>query len=293
MNLSHLQQYSESRVRALFGLTPAALGELLAAVLAVLVERRRQSQQARPRQRALGGGRKRTLKPYQEVLLTLVYLRHNTAHAVVGELFGVSADTSENTVYEVLPVLREVCPAERWAAQKQWQRSAPTWLPDAVDHVLIDSFETPVPRPSEKAAQKRRYSGKKKRHTLKTQVVTDAQGEILTLDAGHPGPRADLRIYEQSSVAEQFPQAKKQADLAYLGTADLVVPQRKPRGKELTLEQRQANRQLARTRVYAEHGIRRIKGWRILRGEYRLPTGLFPRVASVVVGLVQVSRLCG
>src|SRR5438132_6300248 len=101
MNVSHLQHYSESRVRALFGLASAALGELLTAVLPVLVERRRQSQQARPRQRALGGGRKRTLKPYQEVLLTLVYLRHNTAHAVVGELFGVSADTSENTVYEV------------------------------------------------------------------------------------------------------------------------------------------------------------------------------------------------
>lgn len=293
MNLSQLQGYSESRVRALFGLTPAALGELLAAVLPVLVERRRQRQQAKPRQRAPGGGRKRTLKPYQELLLTLVYLRHNTAHAVVGELFGMSADTSENTVSEVLPVLREVCPAERWEAERRWQRNAPTWKPDAVDQLLIDSFETPVPRPSEPAAQKRRYSGKKKRHTLKTQVVTDAQGEILTIDAGHPGPRADKRVYEQSSVAEQFPAARKQADLAYLGTAGLVVPQRKPRGKELNAEQRQANRELARKRVYVEHGIRRIKGWRIVRGEYRLPTGLFPLVASVVVGLVQVNRLCG
>lgn len=293
MNLSQLQGYSESRVRALFGLTPAALGELLAAVLPVLVERRRQRQQAKPRQRAPGGGRKRTLKPYQELLLTLVYLRHNTAHAVVGELFGMSADTSENTVSEVLPVLREVCPAERWEAERRWQRNAPTWKPDAVDQLLIDSFETPVPRPSEPAAQKRRYSGKKKRHTLKTQVVTDAQGEILTIDAGHPGPRADKRVYEQSSVAEQFPAASKQADLAYLGTAGLVVPQRKPRGKELNAEQRQANRELARKRVYVEHGIRRIKGWRIVRGEYRLPTGLFPLVASVVVGLVQVNRLCG
>lgn len=293
MKLSQLQHYSESRVRALFGLAPTALGNLLAAVLPVLVARRREGQQARPRQRALGGGRKRTLKPYQEVLLTLVYLRHNTAHAVVGELFGVSADTSENTLSEVLPVLREVCPAERWAAQKQWQRSAPTWQPDAVDHVLIDSFETPVPRPSEPAAQQRRYSGKKKRHTLKTQVVTDAQGEILTIDAGHPGPRADKRIYEQSNVAELFPGAQKQGDLAYLGAADVVVPQRKPRGKELTAEQRQANRELARSRVYVEHGIRRVKGWRIVRGEYRLPTGLFPLVAAVVVGLVQVSRLAG
>src|SRR5215210_6832380 len=155
MNLSQLQHYSEDRVRALFGLTPKALGELFAAVLPVLVQRRQQRQQERPhRQRAWGGGRQRRLKPYQEVLLTLVYLRHNVAHAVVGELFGVSADTSENTFHEVVAVLREVCPANRWAAEKQWKRSEPSWQPEEVDHVLIDSFESPVPRPSEPGAQK-------------------------------------------------------------------------------------------------------------------------------------------
>jgi hypothetical protein len=294
MQLSRLEHFPESRVRALFGLTPAALGELLAAVLPVLLARRTQQQQARPqRQRAVGGGRKRTLKPYQEVLLTLVYLRHNVAHAVVGELFGVSADTSENTFYEVVPVLQAACPAQRWEAEKHWQRREPSWTPAEVDHVLIDSFETPVPRPSEPQAQKRRYSGKKKRHTLKTQVVTDAQGEVLEIDAGHPGPRSDKRIYEQSHVAAQFPQAKQQGDLGYLGTAGMVVPQRKPRGQELTAEQRAANRELAQARIYAEHGIRRLKGWKIVRGEYRLPTGLFPLIAGVVVGLVHVGRLCG
>src|ERR1044071_9251845 len=188
MNLSQLQHYSEDRVRALFGLTPQALGELLAAVLPVLIARRQEGQQRRSgRQRGWGGGRRRRLQPYQEVLLTLVYLRHNTAHAIVGELFGVSADTSENTFHEVVAVLRDVCPAPRWEAEKQWKRAEPTWQPDAVDRVLIDSFETPVPRPSEPQAQQRRYSGKKKRHTLKTQVVTDPQGVILDVNAGHRG----------------------------------------------------------------------------------------------------------
>jgi len=39
--------------------------------------------------------------------------------------------------------------------------------------VIVDSFETPVPRPSDYEAQRRVYSGKKKDHTLKTQVVSD------------------------------------------------------------------------------------------------------------------------
>lgn len=274
-------------------MSPAALGTLLAAVLPVLLMRRTARQVARPdRKRACGGGRKRRLSPAQEVLLTLIYLRHNVAHAVVGALFGVSADTSENVVYEVLPVLREVCPAERYPAEKHWKRGEPTWRPETVDHVLIDSFETPVPRPSEAAAQKRRYSGKKKRHTLKSQVVSDVNGEILALHPGHPGPRSDKKLYEASGAEAQFPAAVKQGDLAYLGTT-LRTPERKPRGGELTAAQKAANREKARVRVKVEHGIRRIKGWRILRGDYRLPTGLFSLVATVVVGLVQVSRLCG
>jgi hypothetical protein len=294
MNLSNLQRFSKSRVRALFGLTPAALGELLIAALPVLVERRQQQQANRPdRRRAPGGGRKRGLAPYQEVLLTLVYLRHNVAHEVVGHLFGVSADTSENTFHEVVGVLREVCPSERWEAEKRWQKGEATWQPQKKDLVLIDSFETPIRRPSLPDAQRRVYSGKKKRHTLKTQIVTDAKGEIECIDPGHRGPMADKKVYEQSDVQQQYPQAKKQGDLGYQGVADMIVPHKKPKGGELTPEQKEENRALSSVRVHVEHGIRRIKGFHILREDYRLALGRFPMIAHAVVGLVQLNRLVG
>jgi len=92
MNRRFLENASPTRLHALFGLFPRALGDLLAVVLPVLLERRRQAQENRPdRKRKVGGGRKRLLAPYQEVLLTLAYLRHNVSHEVVGGLFGVSA----------------------------------------------------------------------------------------------------------------------------------------------------------------------------------------------------------
>ena len=292
MNLTHLQRFSKSRVKAMFGLTPAALGQLLATLLPVLLQKRRQSQERRPdRKRAVGGGRTRGLAPYQEVLMTLVYLRHNVSHEVVGGLFGVSADTSENTFHEVVALLREVCPSERWEAQKRWQKGEPTWTPHKKDHVLIDSFETPVRRPSLPEAQRRVYSGKKKRHTLKTQVLSDVQGEVLSIDPGHRGPMSDKKVYEQSNVEQQFPQAKKQADLGYQGVAGMILPHKKPKGAELTSEQKEQNQALASVRVHVEHGIRRIKGWRILREDYRLALGLFPLIAHAVVGLVQLNRL--
>ncbi len=298
MNLQQLQAYPKDRVRALFGLEPAALGQLLATALPELMARRYAEQQAKPkRQRAVGGGRARKLLPYQEVLLTLVYLRHNVSHAVVGQMFSVSADISERTFAEVVLLLRDVCPAHRFDAEKKWTKKEPSWHPDTIDLVLVDSFETPLSRPSLPAMQKKFYSGKKKRHTVKTQIITDKRGEVIAIEPGYPGPLPDKTLYEQSAAAGQYPQAARRADLAYQGVPEMLLPHKKKRGKagekakELTPAQKDENCHAASERVYVEHGVRRVKAWRILRDEFRLGLGLFSLVASATVGLVHLSRI--
>jgi len=300
MNYHQIQSLPDTRVRSLFGLTKAQLGELLATALPVLYERRHKEQLAKPRrQRAPGAGRKRKLTPFREVLLTLLYLRHNVSHEVCGSLFGVSADVSEDTFHEVIQVLRDTCPSDRWNAEKRWRKGEPTWKPGELDEqtlLLIDSFETTLPRPSLEEPRRRLYSGKKKRHTLKTQVVTDRTGEIMAIDPGHPGPTNDKTLYTKSDVQQAYPSTCKQADLGYMGVQGMLVPHRRKNCQkiknELTPEQKQHNRQLASVRVHVEHGIRRIKGWKILRDNYRLATGLFPMIAHTTVGLVQLARLC-
>src|SRR6266849_1526998 len=233
MNFKNLNSLATPRVKALFGLLPTHLADLLFVVLPELECRRTarlESRADRKRKLVANDGRPRTVTPLHKVLMTLIYLRHNVQHEVVGALFGLSADTAENACHEVVPVLRDCFPAEKWDAEKQWRRSAPPWTPEAVDKVIIDSFESPVRRPSLPERQKRVYSGKKKRHTLKSQVVTDAKGEILDLDSGHRGPTADKRLYEQSTVEEHYPRAQKQGDLAYQGIAGVSVPHKKPKG---------------------------------------------------------------
>jgi len=292
VTLKQINNLRPGRLRALTGMTVKALGELLATVLPELAKRREQTKRARAdRQRAVGGGAKRQLAPAQEVLLVLIYLRHNVAHEVVGHLFGVSADLSENLFHELVPLLRELLPANRFVAEHRFRREGPTLTVEKTDRILIDSFETAIPRPSKPERQKRLYSGKKKRHTLKTQVVTDVTGEVLEVDAGHRGPAADKTIYEASEVKAHFPQAAKQADLGYLGTDGVETPHRKPRGGHLTEAQREENRQRARVRVHVEHGIRRLKGFKIVRENYRHAIGLFPRVVAAVVGLVHLNRI--
>jgi hypothetical protein len=227
--------------------------------------------------------------------MALMYLRHNVSHEVVGGLFGFSADTSENAFHEVVPILRELFPAEKWEAEKRWRRGEATWTPDEVEQTIIDSFETPVSRLSQKERQRRVYSGKKKRHTLKTHIVTDQKGEILTLSAGHRGPKADLKLYEEEPLPDPIRDKPRIADKAYASAdhPEIKTPHKKPKGGELTEEQKAENKEISRQRIVVEHAVRRVKGWRIMRDEYRLALGLFPMVASAVVGLIQFSRIIG
>jgi hypothetical protein len=296
MNFKNLNHFSPSQVKALFGLHPAILAEMLFEVLPELEQRRTsrlESREDRQRKMVTDDGRPRTVTPLHKVLMTLVYLRHNVNPAVVGALFGFSADTSENAFHEVVPVLRDLFPAEKWEAEKRWRKGEPTWTPEAVDKVIVDSFETPVRRPSLHERQKRLYSGKKKRHTLKTQIATDQDGEILQSNPGHRGPKADIKLYEETPLPEPFANKLRIGDKAYSSQdhPEITTPHKKPKGGELTEERKAQNKEIARQRIVVEHAIRRIKGFRILRDDYRLAVGLFPLVALAVVGLIQFSRI--
>src|SRR5262249_20774122 len=256
--------------KALFGLPPAILAAMLFQVLPALEQRRTsrlESREERKRKRVTDDGRPRTVTPLPKVLRTLVYLRHNVNHAVVGALFGFSADTSENAFHEVVPVWRDLFPAEQWEAEKRWRKGEPTWTPEAVDKVIVDSFETPVRRPSLHERQKRLYAGKKKRHTLKTQIATDQEGAILQSNPGHRGPQADLKLYEEPPLPAPCADQLRIGDKAY-GSQDhpeITTPHQKPTGGELTEERQAPNKESARQRSVVEHAIRRIKGFRILR----------------------------
>jgi DDE superfamily endonuclease/Helix-turn-helix of DDE superfamily endonuclease len=298
MHFTNLHSLSAPRVKALLGLHPPLLAELLFVVLPELERRRTvrlESRADRKRKRVANDGRPRTVTPLHQVLMTLIYLRHNVQHEGVGALVGCSADAAENAFHAVGPVLRDLFPAEKWDAEKQWRRSEPTWAPAAVDKVIIDSFESPVRRPSLQARQKYVYSGKKRRHTLKTQIATDQAGEILTVEAGHRGPQADLKLYEEAPLPEPIADKPRIGDKGYYSQEhpELTTPHKKPRGGTLTEEQKAENQEIARQWIVVEHAIRRVKGFRILRDDYRLALGLFPMIASAVVGLIQFSRIAG
>jgi hypothetical protein len=178
----NLDRFSTPQVKALFGFHPAILAEILFRVLPELEPRRaaRLAQRQNRRRPYLDNdGRPREVTPLHKVLMTLIYLRHNVSHTVVGALLDFSADVSEDAFAEVLPLLRDLFPKEKWEAEKRHRGVESKWDPEQIDHLIIDSFETPVSRPSLNDRQKRTYSGKKKAHLFRQEESAHDQ------DPGH------------------------------------------------------------------------------------------------------------
>ncbi len=294
MKLDNLKLFPENRIKSLFGLESHILAQVIIKVLPVLEQHREQrlrNSPERKRRFVKGDGRPPEIKPIDKLLMTLLYLRHNVSAIVVGQMFGFSADSVEkNALPETLLVLKELFPAQRWEAVRRHRNEK--WNADEVDKIIVDSFETPIPRPSVNERQKRVYSGKKKRHTLKTQLLTDQKGRILDVSSGHRGPKADVKIWNETELPTELQEKPKIGDKAYIGAdKPTLIPKKKPKGGELSEAEKAANRLLSQERIYVEHSIRKVKGFRVVRDEYRLATGIFPTVVSAIIGLIQFADL--
>jgi hypothetical protein len=151
------------------------------------------------------------------------------------------------------------------------RKNLSTLLKDTPDvAVIIDTFEQAVQRP--KKRQKRFYSGKKKRHTLKSQVAVDEEtGQIVDVADSVPGPTADIKVLKQSRLLKRLPKGVGGlGDLAYVGIADLhpeglgATGRRKPRGQARSLADRRYHKAFSRRRIVVEHGIGRLRRFQAL-----------------------------
>jgi hypothetical protein len=161
--------------------------------------------------------------------------------------------------------------------------------------VLIDSKEQRVNRPTGYEAQKPYYSGKKKAHTVKTQVVVDPCGRIEAVSASVPGgANHDLPLLRRSGVLEQLAEGETaMVDKGYVGVKNyypdtpVVIPFKASRGHPLTAEQEAFNRAVARSRIVVEHTMAQLNRFTVLRQVFRgQQRGRHGQVIRVVAKLV-------
>ena len=267
--------------RMFTGLSAGEFDKLLADLEPVWPVRRAKQSARRARRRKPGAGRKAKLRLADRLLLTLLYYRAYVTQEFVGFLFGVDKGTVSRKVQEV-----GLCLAGVFRIPEAKVRIAP----DDPTAVFVDATERPVNRPNRKPRPS--YSGKKKRHTLKHQVVVTrkrkAPGEkqkvrVEAVSKAAKGRVHDKKLYDRSRV--RVPAGvPKSGDSGYQGS-DLRVPRKKPRKGSLSDDEKDSSRALAKERIVAEHGIGKMKIWRIAADRYRNPPRRHTVMMKNVAGL--------
>ena len=287
--------------RHLTGLTVALFDALAADLAPALAEQERRRRDRPGRRRAPGAGHPYALGAADQLLLTVVWLRHYPTQEVLGFLFGASDSAAKRAVDRCLPALEQAGRDTMRVPDpgRGRRKGLPRLLADTPGlAVIVDTFEQRVQRPRRR--QRAHYSGKKKCHTLKSQVAVDEDGFVVHVADSVPGPRADLEVLDGSGLRGLLPAGVGiLGDLAYVGLnnprrrrrargrrAQGATPRRKPRGRPRPEEDRRYNRAFARRRIKVEHTIGRLRCFRSLAAADRhFRRGHSARVRAVA-GLV-------
>lgn len=276
MRYEHLSRYPRV-FRSVTGLAIAEFKDLLIE-LRPFFEANEVKRLTRPgRKRAPGAGHPWELDYHNGVLLTLVWLRLYPTGVVLGYFFGIGETSVRRTLTRFRPVLEAAGRATfRWPNQKQG-RKLPEILEDCPQvAVIIDSFEQRIQRPKDQKKAKEHYSGKKKQVTRKAQVCSDWKGYICHVSESVPGPQADIKLLEESSVLDDLPDGVGAwGDSAYQGMKGLhpaglaAHPRRKPRGKPRPEEDKAYNKAFSQHRIVVEHSIGHLRHFQALQQRFR------------------------
>ena len=184
--------------------------------------------------------------------------------------------------------MRDLLPASLLEQVKK-NESDWEWIEEILLEVelVVDSYEQPRERPVDSQEQKKYYSGKKKTHSFKNQVIVMPNGkEIVDVVVGYPGATIDITLWRERRK-ELGKEQKYIGDLAYVGEAAINTPHKKPIHQKISVEKKEENRLKAKERIVVEHLIRLIKIYRVASERFRLNRQNYESVILTVCGLIR------
>jgi hypothetical protein len=254
------------------------------------------------RKRAIGAGHPFKLNLTDRLLTLLLYYRLYISSTLIGYLCNLNQTSALRSIRKLEPLVQEILPIPNKQHQKIQRLTTiaevETMFPGFA--AFIDATEQEIPRPKNKTKRKTHYSGKKKKHTVKTQLTVNKQGLIV-----HKSPHAKGSTHDYALYKRSHPKLPKEVtsklDLGYLGIEkdypllSCVLPFKKKnpgRGKKgavaepLTEAQKLFNKLLASARVVVEHTNSRVKKFRIFGEEFRNRLKNYEPMTNIVCGII-------
>jgi uncharacterized protein YnzC (UPF0291/DUF896 family) len=282
-------QNHTNETKRLLGIDYEQLGQLLE--LGKLLHQRQQEEIEKTKKRLIrpGGGNHPKLSEEEQIILMLVYLRHNITFQLLGMLFQVSESTAHNLFNYWQKIFEGELPYSLLEQVKKSLEEAEQVREDLTEYELIvDSAEQAIERPSDYQEQKKYYSGKQKRHTFKNQfIVLPSGSDIVDVVIGEHSPASDINICRQTLNKFESEQ-QLIGDKAYIGEAQISTPSKKPKNGELTTQEKEENKELSSRRIYVEHLIRVVKIFKVAQERFRLRKSRYKSVILTVCGLVRL-----
>jgi len=143
--------------------------------------------------------------------MLLVYYRLYITLALAQFLFDLELSNVWRDIRYLEPIVMECIPlpkkmheqVRRLGTMEEVERYFPGFK------AFVDATEQEIPRPKDATKRKTHYSGKRKNHTVKTQLTVNSNGLIVHKTDHARGRRHDLDIYRQRHPS--LPRRQKQA----------------------------------------------------------------------------------
>ena len=139
-----------------------------------------------------------------KLLFILIYLRKAMTQDVLGELFGIDQPVANKWIHRLLPVLNRALADLGGLPFRETSISTSTASTDtSVEdpnsmRFFHDGTERPIRCPKDRETQKAHYSGKKKQHTVKNNLMIDTDSKVVFLTPSCEGRIHDKRIADMA-----------------------------------------------------------------------------------------------
>ena len=210
----------------------------------------------------------------EKLFFILSYMKENPNQAYHGMVFSMSQGKVSLWVNQLSFLLEEALKQMDQIPNREINKFYNFLYSYCEVIMFMDVAERRIGRSTDYKVQKDHYSGKKGCHTLKNLLISNLEGEIIYLGETFEGSVHDKKMYDLAEL--KFPDQWHclWVDLGFLGIeaegVEVFMPEKKPKGKELSNFQKDLNTLIASIRVKVEHAIAGVKRLKIIRNQIRL-----------------------
>jgi hypothetical protein len=228
-------------------------------------------------------GRPKSCGLYHAVEIACMYVRHNNTQEFLGDLRGLSQPTVSRIITVLVPVIKAVL-----------EEFVPT-AEDAIGMVagrvcLVDGTITPC---WSYADHRELWSRKHGTTGFNAQLVSLLDGAAIYISDPLSGNTHDATAFAETPVAMIVRNSGGGiGDKGYQGT-DLVTPRKKPKGGELSKQDKECNTEISALRAPVERVISHFKSWRVFYTDYRRPHSTYREAYGAARGLFFFSIIWG